>query len=211
MNRIRDLRREKNVTMREVAEDLEIPYTTYVNYEKGTREPKHEMLATLANYFGVSSDYLIGRTSVRAVGEEFDIFSIPGILPMPRTRRIPILGTIACGVPILASQNIEDYIETPDGINADFALKCKGDSMVDARINDGDIVFIRSQEQVENGEIAAVLIDGEATLKKFYVNLKTKRVTLQAANSSYEPIIYVGEETAQIRILGKAVAFLSLI
>lgn len=97
-----------------------------------------------------------------------NIFSIPNIEPLPSFRSVPLVGTIACGTPTLAEENIEAFIRMSENINADFALRCRGSSMINARIFDGDIVFIRQQPDVENGEIAAVLIEGEATLKRIY-------------------------------------------
>lgn len=129
------------------------------------------------------------------------------IEPLPRFKKIPLVGTIACGEPILAEQNIEDYVLCPANINADFSLRCKGDSMIGARIHDGDIVYIRQQPDVENGEIAAVMIEDEATLKRVYK--KGSSVILQPENPAYEPLVFVREEINQIRVLGKAVCFLS--
>ena len=96
------------------------------------------------------------------------VFSYPDILPLPPTKKLPLLGTIACGEPILAEENIEEYIDVDEEVKADFVLRCKGQSMIEARIFDGDLVYIHQQADVENGEIAAVLIDNEATLKKVY-------------------------------------------
>lgn len=129
------------------------------------------------------------------------------LLPMPKMRRIPLLGDIACGAPILADEHIEEYIDVPKHIRADFALTCKGDSMINARIFDGDIVYIRQQDAVENGDIAAVLIDNEATLKR--VKLYDDHLSLEPENPMYKPLVYWHEEMNDVRILGKAVAFTS--
>lgn len=132
------------------------------------------------------------------------------VIPMPEMRRIPLVGSIACGAPILAEEHIEDFLQIPKEIKADFALQCKGDSMINARIWDGDIVYIRQQETVENGEIAAVLVDGgEATLKR--VRLFKDHIVLEPANPMYPPKPYWNEEMNQVRILGKAVAFTSAV
>ena len=131
------------------------------------------------------------------------------IVPMPEMRKIPLIGAIACGAPILAQEHIEEYIDIPKNISADFALTCQGDSMINARIFDGDIVYIRQQDTVENGQIAAVLIDGEATLKR--VQLYEDHISLEPENPQYRPLVYWGEEMNTIRILGKAVAFTSAI
>lgn len=131
------------------------------------------------------------------------------LMPMPEMRKIPLLGAIACGEPILAVENIEDYVNIPKDMAGDFALTCKGDSMINARIFDGDIVYIRQQDTVENGEIAAVLIDNEATLKR--VKLLPDRIILSPENPLYDPMVYRGEEMNNVRILGKAVAFTSAV
>ncbi len=131
------------------------------------------------------------------------------VIPLPEMRKIPLLGPIACGAPILAEEHIEDYVDIPKNIHADFALTCKGDSMINARIFDGDIVYIRQQPSVENGEIAAVLIDGEATLKR--VRLFDDHISLELENPMYKPLVYWGADMNNVHILGKAVAFTSAI
>ena len=195
MEKIRELRKKRGLTMRQAADALAIPYTTYVNYEKGLREPNSEKLLLLSEFFGVSVDELLGK-------------DVPeGFLPLPRTRKIPLLGTIACGEPILAQQNIEEMIDQPQFVRADFALKCKGDSMINARIFDGDIVYIHQQPTVENGEIAAVIIDGEATLKRLYQY--PNRLELRPENPLFPVLNFEGVEMNRVRVIGKAVAFLS--
>ena len=94
-------------------------------------------------------------------------------------------------------------------VNADFCLKCKGDSMINARISDGDIVFIRKQDIVANGEIAAIIIEDEATLKRFYYYKDQNMVILKPENSKYEDIVLMGEQLEKVKVLGKAVAFQS--
>lgn len=134
------------------------------------------------------------------------------IFPLPKTKKVPLMGTIACGTPILAVENVEEYIDMDTEIHADFALRCKGDSMINARIFNGDIVYIRQQPTVENGEIAAVLIgstETEATLKRVYHD--TEKLRLCAENPQYKDIVFFQEEMNEIRILGKAVAFLSTV
>lgn len=133
----------------------------------------------------------------------------PNIIPRPRTYKVPLIGTIACGQPILAVENADETVDVPDYIQADFALRCKGDSMINARIFDGDIVYIHSQPEVENGQIAAVRIGEEATLKKVY--FAGRRLVLRAANPLYDDMEYEGEALEGVEILGKAVAFTSTI
>lgn len=134
---------------------------------------------------------------------------LPNVFPLPTTHRIPLIGTIACGTPILATENRDGEVSVPDNLHVDFALRCKGDSMINARIFDGDIVYIRQQSTVENGEIAAVLIGNEATLKR--VRLFPDHVVLEAENPLFRPLVYWGEEMNSVHIIGLAVAFTSLI
>ena len=134
--------------------------------------------------------------------------SIDNLMPI-QVKRLPILGEIACGEPIYASEDHENYILAGSDIDADFCIRAKGESMINARIWDGDIVFIRAQPQVENGEIAAVIIGDEATLKRVYYYPQQNRLMLNAENPAFAPLIYIGDELRQIKILGKAVAFQS--
>ncbi len=121
------------------------------------------------------------------------------------TKRVPLLGTIAAGCPLFAEENIEEYIEINDSIKADFCLRVQGDSMINARIYDGDLVFIRRQDNVEDGEIAAVLVDDSATLKRVYK--ETGAIRLHSENPKYRPMVFTADNCDSIRILGKAVAF----
>lgn len=193
MNRIYELRTQMGITMKEAAARLGMPYTTYVNYEKGTREPNSETLILLARFFGTTIDNLLGKT---------DALIPPGFQPMPEMSAVPLVGSIACGTPILAEQNIEARIGVPALWQADFALTCHGNSMV-AMIQDGDIVCIRKQPEVENGEIAAVRIGEEATLKRFYRQGDT--VMLQAENPAFSPLVYTRDQLNEITIEGRVV------
>lgn len=206
MNRMKSLREEKGISMREAAKRMNMPYTTYVNYEKGEREPNSETLIAIASFYGTSIDYLLGKTSLRHYGT---LQTPDNILPTPEMRRIPLLGNIACGEPILAEENLDGEVDIPKNIRADFALRCKGDSMINARIFDGDIVYIHQQEDVDNGQIAAVLIGEEATLKRVYKY--PNRLELRPENPTFPVFQYEGEQLAEVRILGKAVAFTSTV
>ncbi len=195
--------------MRQMASALNLPYTTYVNYEKGAREPSSEQLLLIAKYFGVTTDYLIGLTDTAFSGAPSEnLFEkYPNIIPVPEMRKVPLLGAVACGEPIYREEN--EWIQLPNNIHADFCLRCEGDSMINARIFDGDIVFIQACQTVENGQIAAVSIDNEATLKRVYYYPEKNKLVLNPENPAYEPFVYTDEELNDIRILGKAVAFLS--
>lgn len=207
---LKKLRMQHDLTQKQLADVLGISESTVGMYERGHREPAFEMLEAIADYFNVDMDYLTGRTDIARKYTFSPAVSFPdNILSMPQMRSVPLIGTIACGEPILASENIEAEVSMPEHVNADFALRCKGDSMIEARIFDGDIVYIRKQSTVNNGEIAAVLIGDEATLKRVYVH--PDKLVLSPANHNYEPFIYVGDEISSIRILGKAVAFTSAV
>ena len=149
--------------------------------EAGLVDLPQSKIAAFAKALNVTPAYLMGITD--------DTSALPdNILPMPKMRKIPLLGTIACGEPILAAENIECDVNIPEDIRADFALRCKGDSMINARIFDGDIVYIRKQDSVDNGEIAAVLIDDSATLKR--VRAFPDHIILEPANPTIEPMTY---------------------
>lgn len=168
--------------------------------------PSIEMYRNVADAIGVDVDELVRMVDGKVLLSK----NLPSnCLPVPRTVKKPRLGAIACGKPILAVENISEYDEVPADIHCDFTLLCKGDSMIDARILDGDVVYIRQQPVVENGEIAAVRIGDEATLKKVYYN--GRRIILRACNPLYADMEYEGEELNDVEILGKAVAFSSMI
>jgi len=171
--------------------------TVYSIIKRDNDKVDPDILARLARVLGVSVASLYGQ--------EEPLPAHPDILPVV-TRSVPMLGSIACGEPIYAEPAV--YSQTENGEPPfDFALRCKGDSMIDARIYDGDLVFIRRQDYVDDGTIAAVMIDDDATLKRVY-RLADGRIELRAANARYAPIIIGGEgETRSVRVLGKAVAF----
>lgn len=123
--------------------------------------------------------------------------------------RLPMLGKVACGEPIFADEDRESYIMVGTDIGADFCLQCQGDSMINARIHDGDIVFVKKTDIVENGEIAVVIIDDEATLKRFFYYREQNLVILKPENPKYQDIILTGEQLNQVKVLGRAVAFQS--
>lgn len=213
--RFKLLRKERGLSQAALATELGFTKSSVNMYERGDREPGLESLETIADFFNVDMDYLLGKSDVQnrflyTPASDAESVALPdNILSMPATYTVPLLGAIACGEPILAAENIEDNVEVPEHIHADFALRCKGDSMINARIHDGDIVYIRQQPAVNNGEIAAVLIGDEATLKRVYVY--EDHVVLQPENPAYEPLVYFKDAMQTVRILGKAVGFTSLL
>ena len=151
-------------------------------------------LQTLPDIYGVNILWVLGKTNDRNSKNYYK-----------NTKSVPLLGRIAAGYPILAEENIEKYFNIDTSIKADFCLKIKGESMIDAGIYDGDIVFIRKQDTLENGEIGAILIEDEATLKTFY--REGHAVILQPANKDYRPLIFTN---GNLRVLGKLVAVLNI-
>lgn len=204
--KLKELRDASGISQAELAKTIGISASIVGMWETGSRFPSGQYLNKVASYFNVSVDYLLGRTT--ETSSQFDIFQFDNIHPV-HTQRIPMLGEIACGVPIYAEQDRESYVLAGTDVKTDFCLKAKGDSMIGARIMDGDIVFCRAQEMVENGEIGVVIINNEATLKRVYYYPEKGKLILQAENPAYEPFMYVGEELNTVRILGKAIAFQS--
>lgn len=197
--RLRTARKEKQLTQKELAAKINAAHNSISNWENDQNMPDPDTIQNLCWVLDVQPNYFF------SVENQFP----SNILPMPEMRRIPLIGSIACGAPILAEEHIEDYVDLPRHVKADFSLTCKGDSMINARIFDGDIVYIRQQDTVENGQIAAVLIGTEATLKR--VRLFDDHIVLEPENPMYKPLSFWNEEMNTVRILGKAVAFTSTI
>lgn len=185
----------------DLAADLSFPFSTVSDWVHGKKYPRMDKVQIIADYFGVLKSNL--------TEEE------PSPLPsnvryLEPMKKVPLVGQIACGTPILAEENVTDYVDLPGHIRADFALMCKGDSMELAGIRDGDIVYIRKQESVENGQIAAVMVGGEeATLKRFYFD--GEMLQLVAENRKYAPKVFTGEDINSVRVIGLAVAYTRII
>ena len=204
--RLKQCRIKANQTLEQIGTLVGVHKTTVMRWEKGeTERISLPTIQILSAYYNVNPAWLMGADVSMEEGS-----SLPdNIIPLPKTKNIPLLGDIACGEPILAEENISDYIKADTSVNADFALRCKGDSMINARIFDGDIVYIRQQSDVDDGEIAAVLIGEEATLKKVY---KTEnKLVLRPCNPMYDDLVYSNDALDSVRILGKAIMFTSLI
>ena len=166
INRIKNRRIELDLSYQDLADITKISKSTLQRYETGKIESiPISKLEVLAAGLQVTPDWIMGWVTDNNEND-FYINSIDNILPLPKTKTIPLLGKIACGEPILAIENADEFLKIPINIDADFALECKGDSMINARINDGDIVYVKSQSDVENGQIAVVLIEDEATPEK---------------------------------------------
>lgn len=200
-------RKRLNLTMKQVADYVGVSEATVSRWESGNiANMGRDKIALLSQILKVSPGVIAGYEQ-----NDNDFIALGNLMPHPKMKKVPRLGTIACGEPILATENIETDDFVPEDIKCDFTLICKGDSMINARINDGDIVYIKYQEQVENGEIAACLVEGDfetdATLKRYYKY--DDRIILQSENPKYQPFVYVHEEMNKVRIIGKAVGFTS--
>ena len=185
------LRSESGIEQKELAETLGYKSSSAVSeWEKGIREPNIQIISKLAEIFKTTITNLMEKDLSKEDNQQVN-------------KPIPLLGTIAAGQPILAVEHIEDYFLLDPKIKADFCLRIKGDSMINVNIMDKDIVFIKKQCTIENGEIGAILIDDTATLKRFYYT--DGKVILQAENPKYKPIIV---DKGDVRVLGKLVASL---
>lgn len=200
--RIRNRREELGMSQDDLDQKMGYKSRSSINkIEMGLNDISQSKVVAFAEALDTTPAYLMGW-EVTSKPTEVP----PGFMPLPETCKVPLVGRIACGQPITAEENIEDYLDVPVGHHVDFALLCEGDSMVDAGIDDGDVVYIRKQPDVENGQIAAVRIDNEATLKRVYKYVD--RIVLQPENRAYPPLTYVGAEMNQVTIEGKAVGWL---
>lgn len=214
--RIREAMQLRGKTQAELCELTGIPKSAMSQYVSGKFIPKQTRIYLLSKALNVNEAWLMGYDvpmernnpeNKEGAPSENLFGKYPNIIPVPEMRKVPLLGAIACGEPIYREEN--EWIRLPNNIHADFCLRCEGDSMINARIFDGDIVFIQACQTVDNGQIAAVSIDNEATLKRVYYYPDKNKLVLNPENPAYEPFVYTDEELNDIRILGKAVAFLS--
>ncbi len=204
--RMKQRRKEIGFSAEKVAERLGVSPATIYRYEKGDIEKVPvDSLAELAKILQTTPAYLMGWEEQPTPKPTSPAPIPPGFIPMPKMKKVPLIGAIACGDPITALQNREGDVDVPEDVRCDFALKCHGDSMVGAGIHDGDVVYIHIQPEVENGEIAAVRIGDEATLKRVYYSGDT--LTLMPANAAYAPLVYTGETLNEVKIEGRAVGW----
>lgn len=214
--RLKQAMQLKNMTQSELCEKTGIPKSAMSQYVSGAFTPKQERTYLIAKALNVNESWLLGyddismdrepeRDHLSALMQKYD-----NIKPI-KLKRFPMLGEIACGEPIFADEDKEHYIMADMDIDADFCLTAKGDSMINARIYEGDIVFIKEMPIVENGDIAAVIIEDEATLKRVYYYPDDNMLQLVAENPKYKPLVYQGPELDTIRILGRAVYFMSAV
>ena len=212
---IKALRESKALTQKQFGELFDVTDKAVSTWENHMSVPRYPVLEKIADYFHIPVSAIIEPLDA-AVTKIYPWY-VPGkgtipeqmsaikhLEPLHAMNRVPLLGSIACGQPITAEENVEDMIAAPDDLRCHFALRCKGDSM-SPRVMDGDLVYIRQQPDVEDGQIAAVVIEGEATLKHVYhIN---GGVQLVSDNPLFHPLIYTGSSCEALRIVGLAVAY----
>ena len=205
--RIAERRSALGLTMDDVAQKIGVAKSTIQRYEKGQiQKIKLPVIESIASALGVNPDWLIGNTDNPVPRSNMKEAKLPdNILPLPVMREWKVLGGTACGEPIFQELDNETIL-APASIDADFVFRCVGDSMINARIFDGDIVFVKSGVEVENGQIAVVRIGEEYTLKRIYRG--EDYLELRSENPMYPARIIRGEQE-NAEIVGKAVQFLS--
>ncbi len=205
--RLRQALELREMTQTELARRSGISKSSISRYVKGDWVAKMDAVRAMAEALNVSEQWLSGYDApMRRPDDTAPLpADIPGAIPMPRMVPRPLLGDIACGLPLLAAENIAGYVMVPEDVPCDFVLRCKGDSMIRAHILDGSLVYIRACPEVAPGEIAAVVIGDEATLKRVYIEDGTVR--LVAENPDYAPMVYAGADAAEVRILGAVTAW----
>lgn len=185
---------ENDISQNELARRVGMAKSAISRYFNRTREFPLNRADQFAKALGLETEYLLGVSLPEETIEERPLPE--NLKPITKVNRIPIVGSIAAGKPILATENIESYLLLGQEYKADFALNIKGDSMIDVGINDGDLALIIKDKSIINGEIYAVLVDGDATLKKVYKN--DNFLTLQPCNSKYEPLVVKEEDNPYI-------------
>ena len=197
-----------NMSPAELSRRTKIPISAISQYMSGNFRPRQTRTFIIAQALGVDAGWLMGFSSSQEPTTNTQVPQFDNIYPI-NLKKVPMLGEIACGEPIWANEEYGEYVDVDEDLDVDFCLRAKGDSMRDACILDGDIVYIKKMPMVDNGDIAAVVIDNEATLKRVYYKREENELTLVAANPSYEPMTFRGEQLDHIHILGKAIVFMS--
>lgn len=205
-DRIKSRRTELGLTVEELAHKMGYKDKSSISkIENGKADIPQSKIAAFADALETTPAYLMGWEEQPSPAASKESTIPPGFEPMPKMKKVPLVGSIACGDPITAEQNIEKMVDVPESIRCDFSLTCHGDSMVDAGIHDRDVVYIHIQPEVENGQIAAVRIGEEATLKRVYYSDGV--LTLMPANPAYAPMVYTGPQLDEVQIEGRAVGW----
>lgn len=200
-SRLTHVMQEKNIKAAELSRRTGISKPRMSQYVNGVYIPKADAICAIANALGVSESFLLGNTD-DATAQKRGASSF---------KLLPLIGEISCGYPVFANQEDGGSVVTDIDTDADFCLIANGDSMKDARICHGDTVFIKKADMVNNGEIAAVIINDEATLKRVYYYPDAQKIVLIPENANYQPLVFEGKELDKIHIIGRAVAFKSAV
>lgn len=205
-NNIKQLLEKTNISVAELSEKLKqrgynITQDTIYKWCRGYMVPRQDKIEALCKIFDVDEAELRLGDAERSTISFHDVIK----------KSFPLLGSVACGEPVFADEDRTSIFMADENIDADFCLICKGDSMIDCGIHDGDIVFIKRQATVNNSEIAVVLINDEATLKRVYYDKQKQILQLIPENKKYSPMVFTGSDAENIRILGKAVFYQSVI
>ncbi len=198
-SRLTQVMAEKNMRAAELSRRTGISKPRLSQYLSGVYIPKADAICAMAQALGINEGYLLGTSDS----------TLPDRSASAKFKALPVVGEIACGAPVFANEEDDGMVITDIDTDADFCLIAKGDSMKDARICNGDTVFIKKTDVVANGEIAAVVINDEATLKRVYYYPESEKLMLIPENNNYEPLVYEGEELEKIHIIGRAIAFKS--
>lgn len=211
---IKKRRLELELTQSDLAQRLGYSDKSMIaKIEKGAIDLPQSKITAFAKALNTSEIELMGwdseekSDSPSRTPEDYGLTRLSDVHKKP----IPMLGTVACGTPIFANEEHDSYVLADEDIDADYCLTAKGDSMINARIYDGDLIFVKQCSHVENGEIAVVAIGDEVTLKRVYFYPETSTLQLIAENPKYAPLIYRDDELDGVYVIGKALFFQSLI
>lgn len=199
MNRVKELRIKAGMQQKELAIMVGVSRPTVSEWEHGKKNPSGERLRKISKIFNVDPGFVLGYSTPIQIRTKID-----GSVPLTQSA-VPILGNITCGERVTPDTNPEGFADLPEGVHADFALRCKGDSMIPTFL-DSDLVLIKQQPEVENGQIAAVNIDNETTLKRIY--MQENGIILRADNPAFGQVFIHSDR--QIIIHGLAVGYTRL-
>lgn len=207
-SRIRKTRKSQGMTMKELGKKIDLSESMIWRYEKGDLKSMNvNVVRKIAKALGVNPEDILGweDSETDKIYRKLEDEKRLSPIVTETSRKIPVLGDIACGSPIIANREYDEYIDLSETIKGDFALRAKGDSMIGARIYNGDLVICQKREEVENGEIAVVLLDGEVTLKRFYWYPVPEVAILKPENPDYPDIQISEGDFSNVVILGKAI------
>lgn len=211
---IKKRRLELELTQSDLAQKLGYSDKSMIaKIEKGSIDLPQSKISAFAKALNTSEVELMGYVegvdypAAARTPEDYGLTRLSDV----HKKAIPMLGTVACGTPIYANEEHDSYVLADEDIDADYCLTARGDSMINARIYDGDLIFVKQCDHVENGEIAVVAIGDEVTLKRVYFYAETHTLQLIAENPKYAPLIYRDDELDGVYVIGKALFFQSLI